>query len=81
MRDTGECHQKILQLCRDVIKYSVKTSRNGILSTVALHADLNVIMFTKLCHLSGNWEAECFSAAYTSMQTAALLDPGHHRFH
>ncbi|RMC05234.1 hypothetical protein DUI87_18418 [Hirundo rustica rustica] len=26
MRDTGECHQKILQLCRDVIKYSVKTN-------------------------------------------------------
>lgn len=40
MRDTGECHQKILQLCRDVIKYSVKTSRNGILSTVVLHANL-----------------------------------------
>uniref|UniRef100_A0A8C0ZBR6 Glutamate decarboxylase like 1 n=1 Tax=Cyanistes caeruleus TaxID=156563 RepID=A0A8C0ZBR6_CYACU len=26
MRDTGESHQKILQLCRDVIKYSVKTN-------------------------------------------------------
>ncbi|XP_075275082.1 acidic amino acid decarboxylase GADL1 isoform X4 [Opisthocomus hoazin] len=26
MRDTGESHQKLLQLCRDVIQYSVKTS-------------------------------------------------------
>ncbi|NXK46945.1 GADL1 decarboxylase, partial [Chauna torquata] len=26
VRDTGESHQKLLQLCRDVIKYSVKTS-------------------------------------------------------
>ncbi|XP_009955987.1 PREDICTED: acidic amino acid decarboxylase GADL1-like [Leptosomus discolor] len=26
MKDTGESHQKLLQLCRDVIQYSVKTS-------------------------------------------------------
>ncbi|KAI6074661.1 Acidic amino acid decarboxylase GADL1 [Aix galericulata] len=26
MRDTGESHQKLLQLCQDVIQYSVKTS-------------------------------------------------------
>ncbi|KAJ7399244.1 Acidic amino acid decarboxylase GADL1 [Pitangus sulphuratus] len=38
MRDTGECHQKLLQLCRDVIQYSVKTSRNVISNGVILYS-------------------------------------------
>lgn len=36
MRDTGESHQKLLQLCQDVIQYSVKTSRNAISNEVVL---------------------------------------------
>lgn len=40
IRDAGESHQKLLQLCRDVIQYSVKTSRNAISSEVVLYANL-----------------------------------------
>ncbi|NXL49993.1 GADL1 decarboxylase, partial [Podilymbus podiceps] len=48
MRDTGESHQKLLQLCRDVIQYSVKTSKNVISSEAILYANLgDRIMFTK----------------------------------
>ena len=28
LRDTGEPHQRLLELCQDVIRYSVKTSKN-----------------------------------------------------
>lgn len=28
MRDTGEPHHRLLELCQDVIRYSVKTSKN-----------------------------------------------------
>jgi len=39
MRDTGESHQKLLQLCRDVIQYSVKTSTRVISAAVILYAN------------------------------------------
>ncbi|NXO02273.1 GADL1 decarboxylase, partial [Rhinopomastus cyanomelas] len=39
MRDTGESHQKLLQLCRDVIRYSVKTSHPRFFNQLYAGAD------------------------------------------